>query len=113
MDKYLSKNKLLTKLSNVNFRIMIKHPEMYENVIEPIIKGIYEAIKSEEGIDISGMQKGLWVRAHEYVGSEDVKVKIPVWKCSACHGIFTVDISRYKFCPGCGARMKNTKDDDG
>lgn len=48
-------------------------------------------------------RKGRWISGEEAVGT----ISIPVPHCSNCGAIVPVDVSRYKYCPGCGARMEN------
>lgn len=64
-------------------------------------------IRSCPPADVVERRKGRW-KLYPYKAGI---LNMSGWQCSACGGITPVDVSRYKFCPNCGADLRGEKNE--
>lgn len=93
MNKYAD---LVVTLRKYGEKIIQFGSPVYKEKVGKILLDAADAI--EELI----RPKGKWERRKEPVGP--LEITVPV--CSVCEHIVPVDVSRYKYCPNCGAAMK-------
>jgi len=63
-----------------------------------------EAIEDAEPADVVERKRGKWERKLVPVCDDGI-IMIPGNVCSECGGITTYNVSLFKYCPRCGARM--------
>lgn len=80
-------------------------------------KGILTAIRIIEivpKVDAQPVRHGKWIHGREvcreYIGITLVSVQYEHWKCSAC-GYRTEGEPLWKYCPNCGAKMDERKEE--
>lgn len=66
----------------------------------------YQYVRGFPAADVQPAVHGEWIKRLEQVGP--VKIAVPV--CSTCKAIVPVDVSRYKYCPNCGAGMRKKEE---
>ena len=82
--------------------VVLQNQRYSSDEIESIISGIPAA-------DVRPVVRGRWIKSHAIVGIDaktcDVKIG-ETDKCSECGEEFVRPIKEYKFCPSCGADMR-------
>ena len=74
---------------------------------ECVLNEVKKAIHNLPNADVQPVVHGKWIMSKETIQSRLVGgIELIVPKCTACGGIVPVDVSAYKYCPGCGAKME-------
>ena len=69
--------------------------------------GVLALIDRQPSADVVPVRHGRWKLEENWETGYGVYVHV----CSACNAITPVNVSRYKYCPNCGAKMDKEVDD--
>lgn len=91
--------------------IDIDYPLLFKDIrnreIRVTVRDLLKANHAECVLaDVAPARHGRWSREKNYETGYEIWVNV----CSACGAITPVNVSRYKYCPNCGAKMDKEKE---
>lgn len=78
--------------------------------IEPVNEGFISLINSQPTVDAELVRHGKYIGT-EFDGYADGCPVYYEWKCSECGCVFEEEEPTYNYCPNCGAKMDERKEE--
>jgi len=103
MPEYIERDTAIREIERAMVAVLNDMPisELTKEIYTMAHRHCIDVLAIIPAADVQPVRHGRWMSGKEPVGP----VSIFVPHCSVCGAIVPVDISRYKYCPNCGAKM--------